>query len=95
LRQHSIPAAQHNQAVFAFRLAREKTGRLEATYDAEGSRVALSANEEFAAAFTQAKGRVREMELRYVEETDALRQALLEIYAAVVLGTPYNDFDTH
>jgi hypothetical protein len=26
LRQQSIPGAQHNQAVFAFRLAREKTG---------------------------------------------------------------------
>jgi len=25
LKQHSIPAAQHNQAVFAFRLAREST----------------------------------------------------------------------
>ena len=26
MRQHSIPAAQHNQAVFAFRLARVATG---------------------------------------------------------------------
>jgi hypothetical protein len=29
LRQHSIPASQHNQAVFAFRLAREATGNVE------------------------------------------------------------------
>ena len=29
------------------------------------------------------------------EETDQNRQALLEIYCAVVLGTPYNDFGTH
>jgi len=35
------------------------------------------------------------MELGYVEEVDALRQTLLEIYVAVVLKTPYNDFDTH
>jgi hypothetical protein len=27
LRQHSVDGAQHNQAVFAFRLARESTGR--------------------------------------------------------------------
>ena len=28
LRQHSIASAQHNQAVFAFKLARETTGQL-------------------------------------------------------------------
>ncbi len=95
LRQHSIPSAQHNQAVFAFRLAREMTGRLEAAYSAEGSRAALSSDREFSDAFTQAKKRVRQMEVRYVQESDPLRQALLEIYVAVVLGTPYNDFNTH
>jgi hypothetical protein len=35
------------------------------------------------------------MELRFVEESNQRRQALLEIYAAVVLETPYNDFQTH
>jgi hypothetical protein len=29
------------------------------------------------------------------EETDQNRQALLEIYCPVVLGTPYNDFGAH
>jgi len=95
LRQHSVPGAQHNQAVFAFRLAREVTGRLTAAYSVEGSRVALCADSDFALAFTSAKARVRIMDLRYVEESDPLRQALLEIYVSVVLGTKYNDFDTH
>jgi len=81
--------------VFAFRLAREITGRVHATYSPEGSRVALCSEDDFAAAFTNAKRRVREMQVRYVEETDPLRQALLEIYVAVVLKTPYNDFNTH
>jgi hypothetical protein len=80
--------------VFAFRLAREATGHVEASYRSEGSRAALAADPEFAAAFSKAKTRVREMELRYVEEVDSLRQTLLEIYAAVVLKTAYNDFDT-
>jgi hypothetical protein len=35
------------------------------------------------------------MELRYIEENNPLRQALLEIYVSFVLKTPYNDFDTH
>jgi predicted GIY-YIG superfamily endonuclease len=95
LRQHSIPAAQHNQAVFAFRLARETTGRLVAAYSAAGSRAALCSDTEFGTAFLEAKTRVRSMAVRYVEETDPLRQALLEIYVAVVLKTPYNDFNKH
>jgi hypothetical protein len=94
MRQHSIPAAQHNQAVFAFRLARDQTGRTVAAYSAEGGRVALSKDPEFAQAFTAAKARIRDMDLRFVEETDPLRQALLEIYVAVALNTPHNDFET-
>jgi len=95
LRQHSIAGAQHNQAVFAFKLAREATGQMIATYSAQGSRKALSADPTFDAAFSQAKFRVKNMDLRFVEETDPLRQALLEIYVSVVLKTKYNDFDTH
>jgi hypothetical protein len=95
LRQHSIPAAQHNQAVFAFKLAREATGLTEASYTSKGSRRALLADPLFADAFGKAKARIREMDLRFVEETDPLRQAMLEIYVAVVLGTRYNDFETH
>lgn len=95
LRQHSINSAQHNQAVFAFKLAREVTGHLEPGYTAKDSRVALAADPEFAKAFAQAKIRIRQMELRYVAEADPLRQTLLEIYVAVLLKTPYNDFDTH
>jgi hypothetical protein len=49
----------------------------------------------FAGAFMAAKERIRGMDYRYVEETDQNQQALLEIYCAVVLGTPYNDFGTH
>ncbi len=96
MRQHSIPSSRHNQAVFAFRLAREATGRLIATYTGEGTRALLAANDPaFMAAFTDAKRRIRTMQLRYIEETDPLRQALLEIYASIVLATPYNDFNTH
>jgi predicted GIY-YIG superfamily endonuclease len=95
LRQHSIVAAQHNQAVFAFKLAREVTGRLAAAYSVAGSRIALCAEPAFAEAFQQPKARVRNMDLRFVEEADPTRQALLEIYASVVLHTKYNDFDTH
>ena len=67
-----------------------------ATYRAgAGSRAGLMLDPAFAAAFVAAKERIRAMEYRYVEETDQSCQPLLEIYCAVVLVTPYNDFGTH
>lgn len=94
--RHSRPGATHRMAAFAFRLAREATGNLKATYKkGEGSRAALMEDENFVAAFDAAKARIRKMSLRFVEENDPVRQALLEIYVAVVLNTPHNDFDNH
>ena len=94
--RHCRPGATYKQAAFAFQLAREATGRTVASYRAgAGSRAGLMLDPIFAAAFQAAKERIRGMEYRYVEEIDQNRQALLEIYCAVVLGTPYNDFGTH
>ena len=42
-----------------------------------------------------ARARVGRMHVRYVSEPEPLRQALLEIYVAVVTAAKYNDFDTH
>jgi hypothetical protein len=96
LGRHSKLGATHRMASFAFRLAREKTGNLRATYKkGEGSRANLMEDPTFAAAFSDAKARIRHMDVRFVEETNPVRQSLLEIYVAVVLETPYNDFDNH
>ena len=94
--RHCLPGATYRQAAFAFQLAREATDRTTASYRAgEGSRAGLMLDPDFAAAFMAAKERIRKMEYRYVAEADQNRQALLEIYCAIVLGTPYNDFGTH
>lgn len=96
LLRHCRPGATHRMAAFAFRLAREATGNLKATYrKGAGSRAALALDPEFLRAFTEAKARIRRMSVRFVEETDPTKQALLEIYVSVVLQTPYNDFDNH
>ena len=93
---HCRPGAHHGIAAFAFRLARESTGQLKPTYrPGAGSRSALAADPEFKLAFLEAKARVRAMDFRYVDEPDPVRQAVLEIYCAVALETPYNDFDNH
>jgi hypothetical protein len=94
--RHCRPGATHRQAAFAFLLAREATGKTRAAYrPGEDSRDGLMRDWNFTAAFEAAKERIRAMEYRYVEEADQIRQALLEIYGAVVLATPYNDFGTH
>lgn len=95
LQQHCRPGSSHNSAPFAFRLAREARNVLKATYKPEGSRAQLMQETAFADAFADAKNRLRSMHVRVVEESNPLRQALLEMYVAVVLKAPYNDFDNH
>ncbi len=92
---HCRPGSQHNQATFAFRMARHETGLIAAAYTAAGSRSAMVKDDAFRAAFLAGKARIRSLGLRYVEENDPTRQALLEIYAATVLETPFNDFENH
>jgi hypothetical protein len=95
LRGHCVPSGSHFTATFAFRIARKATGRLAASYSKSGSRAELLKDTAFASAFEAAKRRIASMDLRYVEESDPTLQALLEIYAATVLKTPYNDFENH
>ena len=95
IRRHGAENSKHNVAAFAFKMARQTTGKTFATYKPEGSRKNLLEDPVFAKAFMEAKATIRSMRVRFVEEDNQLRQALLEIYVAVVLQTPYNDFDTH
>jgi hypothetical protein len=95
LQWHCRPGSTENQASFAFLLAREQCGVLKASYRPEGSRKHLMTQPAFRAAFDTQKARLRAMDIRAVEESDANRQALLEMYVSMSLSTPYNDFDTH
>ena len=95
LRGHCIPGSTHYSATFAFRIAREATGMNRATYAPAGSRANLVTDHVFGPAFTNAKRRVAEMDIRFVEETDPVKQTLLEIYTATALSTTYNDFENH
>lgn len=55
----------------------------------------LMQNPEFSTAFKTAKARIRNMDFRFVEETDQNSQALLEIYCTLALNARFNDFNTH
>lgn len=95
VRKHGKETSKQNVASFAFLIARRETGNRQATYTGVGSRDALAADPVFGAAFVEAKRRISRMSVRYVEEEDQLRQALLEMYVHVALETTFNDFDTH
>ena len=88
--------SSRDSASFAFLLARDKTGNNEAIDKSDPkTRKELMEDCNFRNAFDKARHRIREMEFRYVEESDSIRQALLEIYCAVKLNTEYNKFETH
>ena len=79
----------------AFKMAREATGNTDIYYSGDSIRAKLLADPNFSTAYQNAKDRIEKMEIRWVHEPDPIKQALLEMYVAVILDTPYNDFDTH
>jgi hypothetical protein len=91
---HCGVAAQQNQASFAWKLMAEVVGH-KVTYRRGEGRAELIKRIDYAEAFAAAKTRIRKMDYRFVEETDQMRQALLEAYVCIALNTPYNDFNTH
>ena len=86
--------ANPSAASFPWLIARATTGR-RATYRRTGSRRELLADPQFRTQYEDARARIRGMHVRYVHEPEPVRQALLEIYVAVVTRARYNDFDTH
>ena len=93
---HCNPGATRHSASFAFRLARETTGKVEPSYEpGPNSREGLLEDKKFLDAFNEAKARIRLMDFRFVEENDSIKQCILKIYTAIELETPYNNFDTH
>jgi predicted GIY-YIG superfamily endonuclease len=85
----------HNQATFAFLLARRKTGNLKASYRPEGSRTALLSEPAFRAAFDAARERINQMDVQFVEEPDPVNQTILEVFTAFETKAEFNDFDNH
>jgi len=85
----------HNQATFAFLLAREQTGNKRATYQKEGSRNDLLSQPVFRSEFDNARERIKRMHVQFIEEVNPIRQAILEICAALRAKARYNDFDNH
>jgi len=93
LQEHGRLSSTHNSASFAFNLAKEKMR-------AKGipgyvTRKELEQAPGFDKAFFEAKNRVVQMKIRVIQVDNQVTQALFEIYAALALNAPYNDFSTH
>jgi len=90
LANHCVPSGGHNQASFAFMLAKENFGNY------SGTRSELEKEEDFIPLFTEAKARVSRMPVRFIECGDPETRTVFEVYAAEHLGTKkYNSFETH
>jgi hypothetical protein len=70
------------------------TGRLKATYRKEGSRKNLMQDPAFSVAFTKAKERIHNMEVRFIAVPDGNLQHLLELYASMELRSVYKFVNT-
>lgn len=95
LGNHCLTGSTVNQASLAFRLACKDVGYARQRYKRGSSGAdALKSVPGLEEAFSTRKVRLRSMAIRYVAETDQVRQALLEMYTALALDLPH-DFGTH
>lgn len=90
LLQHGQPSGGSETASFAFNIAKDKFAGSQSV-----SRQELQQNAKFKDLFTEAKDRVRKMDVRVVGIEDDIEQAIFEIYAHMKLATRYNTFENH
>lgn len=94
IKEHGRPSSTHNSAPFAFNLAKKVAK--EKGVDVSRRRSELEKDPIFSGPFLEAKERVSRMSVKVIEVDNPVIQTLLEVYAALSLGTTeYNDFDTH
>jgi hypothetical protein len=83
--EHVRRSSRENQAPFAFNIA--KLDAAAAGLELAGTRKEIAALEGFDPYFIAAKGRVREMEFRFVQINDSVVSTIFEVYASIALHT--------
>ena len=93
--QHGRRGAGHNTASFAFLLAADSMGEAYKT-DVRTRKQLQQATEAggFGELYLAAKERVGNMHVRFLEVPNDIHQVLFEVYIALALKTPFNDFTT-
>jgi hypothetical protein len=95
--QHTQPGQPPWSAPFAARLAHAEAAAQGLQPVTGWWKTRHNEGAEMCALFTAAKARVGQMEMRvaaFDDDERGVRSAVAELYAHVVLGTPYNDFST-
>lgn len=93
LLEHGRSSSRHTSATFAFLLAKEKWDEMHPG-DAR-TRKDLESDQTFFLLYKEKKRDVAEMQIRTIEVADPAEQVLFEVYAALELETPYNDWENH
>jgi len=91
--EHSRPSSGHNTATFAFLLAKEKAAKRK--MNVERSRDILEKDSPFKELYLETKKQVSNMKIKLIEIDNPIAQTLFEVYAALELETPYNEWGTH
>jgi predicted GIY-YIG superfamily endonuclease len=94
LRQHTGAKNGHNQASFAFNIAKRDAAA--AGVDIKRFRKALEADKDFTEHFDAARAQVAAMDVQFVAVPDPITRTMFEMYAALALDTAeFNSFETH
>jgi GIY-YIG catalytic domain len=94
LGEHTSPSSRENQAALAWRIALKEAA--EAGHPVAGTGKDVEADAQFAEHFREAKKRVAEMDVQFIELDDPVTRTVFEVYAARALGTDeFNSWETH
>lgn len=94
LGEHCRPKSDHNQASFAFNIAKKSAAQADVLPG--GFRAAIAVQADFAVHFARAKEQVAAMPVRFVLEADPCLRTVFEVYATLVLDTKeFNPNETH
>jgi len=82
----------HQKANFAYMLTVKSTGLKPIPYSPNSTKESMFRDDRFVTEFNKIIARIKLMNYRWIEVNDKLEKNLLEIYAAVILETEFNDF---
>jgi hypothetical protein len=92
VREHGRRSSGHNSATFAFLLAKEIAGK---KINLSQNRKDVEKDPEFKQIYEKMKKRVKKMQIKVVDVSDPVEQTFFEVYAALELKTPYNEWRNH
>jgi len=95
VKEHGKRSSRHNSATFAFILAKKKAKKIPLDIDLKQKRGVLERDPAFRPIYDEMKERVSKMQIKVVKIQNPLEQTFFEVYAALELKTPHNEWKNH